>query len=71
MAYFLDPELAALTVGSTRRVPQQRTAETAQDNRRKNKFGKSCHKCRTWVKAGEGYLDKEDGSWVVYCATCP
>jgi len=36
MAYFLDPELAALATNAPR-VPQQRTAATAADNRRKNK----------------------------------
>jgi hypothetical protein len=70
MAYFLDPELAALATNAPR-VPQQRTAATAADNRRKNKFGKSCHKCQTWVKAEKGYLDRVGGTWVVYCSTCP
>jgi hypothetical protein len=71
MAYFLDSELAALTTGSTRRIPQQRTNETAPDSRRKNKFGKRCHKCNTWVPAEKGYLGKDGGAWVVYCHTCP
>lgn len=69
MAYFLDQELAALTEGANRRIPQQRTSATAE--RRKNKFGKSCAHCRTWVKAGAGYLDQKNGAWVVYCQTCP
>jgi hypothetical protein len=70
MAYFLDPELAALTTGNSR-IPQQRTSATAPESRRTNKFGKSCAHCHTWVKAGKGYLDKKDGAWVVYCNTCP
>lgn len=71
MAYFLDPELAALTTGSKRSIPQQRTSATAMESRRKNKFGKSCHKCKTWVAAGKGYLGRDGGAWVVYCTTCP
>lgn len=73
MAYFLDPELAALTAGSSRRIPQQRTGDqpVASDSRRPNKFGKSCHKCKTWVGAGKGYLGRESGTWVVYCNKCP
>jgi hypothetical protein len=70
MAYFLDPKLAALTTSAVR-VPQQRTSETAPESRRKNKFGKGCAHCGTWVKAQEGYLDKKNGAWVVFCVTCP
>lgn len=73
MAYFLDPELAALTIGSTHSIPQQRTGglSVIDGGRRKNKFGKSCHNCKTWVPAGKGYLGKDGGAWVVYCNPCP
>lgn len=68
MAYFLDPELDALTKGSTR----QRTIPlSTPGQRRPNKYGKRCHKCSTWVAAGAGYLDKDSGAWVVYCTDCP
>lgn len=74
MAYFLDPELAALTTG--RPVPGTRMVVTTTpvadtSNRRKNKFGKKCHGCSVWVPAQEGYLGKESGTWVVYCTKCP
>jgi hypothetical protein len=70
----LDEELNALTTGSARGIPQQRTSERLPEDggpRRPNKFGKSCFKCHTWVKAGKGYLGRIEGAWVVYCNTCP
>lgn len=74
MAYFLDPELDALTRGHNR-TPIAATATAVLDRSacRPNKFGKTCHSsgCGKWVKAGAGYLAKEDGAWVVYCHTCP
>lgn len=69
MAYFLDPELAALVTGGRRTATA--TVDAPQTDRRKNKFGKSCHKCTTWVAAEKGYLGKEKGAWVVYCTKCP
>lgn len=68
MAYFLDPELNALATGQSRRPS---TGAAPADSRRKNKFGKSCKSCGTWVAAQKGYLANEGGAWVVYCATCP
>lgn len=68
MAYFLDPELAALTTGNSRTSSLPSAGSGTQ---RKNRYGKSCHKCKTWVKAEAGYLGKSGGAWVVYCITCP
>lgn len=70
MAYFLDPELAALTAGKVVRTTVS-AAPAASGARRKNKFGKSCHGCGKWVKAAQGYLGQENGAWVVYCTSCP
>lgn len=67
MAYFLDPELAALATGTVRTA----SAAAPTGVRRPNKFGKSCQKCKTWVPAQAGYLGKDNGAWVVYCANCP
>ncbi len=74
MAYFLDPELDALTRGNNRApVGAASTAVLDRSQHRPNKFGKTCHSsgCGKWVAAGAGYLAKEDGAWVVYCRTCP
>lgn len=70
MAYFLDPELDALTTGKSRQPVRSPRTDPGQ-NRRANKFGKKCQSCDTWVKAGAGYLGQLNGAWVVYCSTCP
>lgn len=67
MAYFLDPELDALTTGKPRRSPRRAPEKVKAPN----KFGKSCHSCGHWVNAGAGYRDQVSGGWVVYCSTCP
>ena len=74
MAYFLDPELAALTRGGNRKAPatsDNAPAAAPAPNRRPNKFGKRCSGCNTWVQAGKGYLGRVGGNWVVYCHDCP
>jgi len=46
MAYFLDPELDALTTGKSR--PAAGSPRVNPDKpRRPNKFGKKCHGCGT------------------------
>jgi len=70
MAYFLDPELAALAPGGSRRGPQP-TAPAVDPTRRPNRYGKRCHGCGTWVPEKKGYLGNLNGAWVVYCTTCP
>lgn len=75
MAYFLDPELDALTTGKSRPVAQSPrvspVAAREAGGRRANKFGKKCEGCGGWVNAGAGYLGQKHGGWVVYCSTCP
>lgn len=73
MAYFLDPELAALTMNppAAERTPRKTSEHPQSGNRRPNKFGKHCHGCGAWVPAQMGYLGKEKGTWVVYCTECP
>lgn len=67
MAYFLDPELAALATGNYK----VRTTSDAPARKMPNKYGKRCDGCGTWVPAKAGYLGKSNGAWVVYCTKCP
>jgi hypothetical protein len=71
MAYFIDPELDALTTGRSRPVAESPVAVQEAGGRRANKFGKKCEGCGGWVNAGAGYLGQKHGGWVVYCSTCP
>ncbi len=63
MAYFLDPELAALC---ERQRPTTTRAKVTP-----NKFAGMCHRgCGTKVQAGQGSLEKIDGAWKVYHLAC-
>ncbi len=71
MAYFLDAELNDLTTGAKKAPSRAAAPVNGPSRRRSNKFPKPCHTCHTYVRAGEGYLDKLNGAWVVYCTDCP
>jgi hypothetical protein len=63
MAFFLDPELAALAEGN---APRTVTAKIVP-----NKFAKLCDKgCGHRVDAGTGRLEKAAGAWRVYHLAC-
>lgn len=61
MAYFLDPELAALAEG---RKPAHQARIVP------NKFPKPCDGCGAYVQAREGRLEKVGGAWKVYHLSC-
>lgn len=62
MAFFLDPELAALCA-----APQKAPTAKIVPNR----FPKPCDGgCGKYVAAGEGRLEKKDRAWRVYHLAC-